>query len=225
MKNTLVTSENGQIQALIDVFGIAAMSAAKAKGEKLTTAGRQRILAQGNDAAFKLVAHIIDIMDELAVQVVGHLKLISDGTEIIIGETDGQSTIAHAEDTFPGYISPDFVNYGTDVKGKPTKETKVQVFEQFKKDGLFAQIFGGFGENLDRLCLSQGQIILFVKDYSKWLRTDGYGTLFLFKEDGEFFVAYVYWVGGRLKVSAYRLSDAYVWVAAVCHHRVVVPQL
>jgi hypothetical protein len=141
-----------------------------------------------------------------------YLKSISGGTEIIIGETDGMDTIARASDVFTCWIDSDFVNYGTNVKGQPTKETPVQVFEMIK-NGTFAQIFGGFGENLDRLCLTQSQIIFFVKNHSKWLRTDGYVTFFLFKENGEFFVARVGWCGGGLKVFASRLSLDSVWRA------------
>jgi hypothetical protein len=222
-KNTLVTSEVGQVQAIIDVVGIAVMNAVKAQSEEFTTAELQRILAQGDELASDLKARAIAKMNELAVHVVGHLKLISGGTEIIIDETDGQSTIAQAKDTFPGYIDPDFVNYRTDVKVQPTKKIKVQVFEMIK-DGNLTQIFGGFGENRDRLCLSQSQIIRFVKDHSKWLRKDGYGTLFLFKENGEYFVAGVRLHESRLEVYVHRLSLGCVW-RAVDRRRIVVPQL
>ena len=223
MKNSLVTSENGQIQGIVDVVGIAAMNAAKVQAEKQTVAGNQRVLAHGDKLAFELTAFIIAKMTELAEQIVGYLKLISGDTEIVIGETDGTGMIAGASDVFPGGIDSGFVNYGTNVKGKPTKKTKAQVFEMVK-DGNFAQIFGGFGENLDRLCWEQDQIKLFVKDHAKWLRTDGYGTFFLFKVKGEFFVARVYQGGGRLKVGADRLSRGDVWCAEY-RRRFVVPQL
>jgi len=184
----------------------------------------QRVLAQGN----ALVAHLITCakakMIELAEQVVGYLKLISGGTEIIISATDGKGTIArNGSDLFPGWLDNDFRNYGTDVKGGPTKETPVQVYELIK-DGTSAQIFGGFGENLDRLCLSQDQIMGFVKDHGKWLRTDGYATLFLFKVNGEFFVARVDRRSGGLRVYVRRLSYGNVWDAEY-GRRVVVPQL
>jgi len=157
-------------------------------------------------------------MTELT-QIVGHLKLISGDTEIVIGETDGTDTIANASDVFTGRIDPDFVNYGTNVKGQPTKKTKVQVFEVIK-DGTFIQTFGGFGENLDRLCLTQNQIKLFVKDHSKWLLKNGYGTFFLFKEKGEYFVIGVYLGDGGFR-AIMLLND----VCHGCLRRVVVPQL
>ena len=166
------------------------------------------------------------LREELVEKIIYHtfeyLRLISNGTEIIISETDGQSTIAHAENAFPGYIDSDFVNYGIDVKGKSTKKTKVQVFEQIK-DGTFTQIFGSFGENRDRLCLTQSQIIRFVKDHSKWLRTDGYGTFFFFKEKGKYFVADVRWSEGKLTVRVGCLPHDNVWFADDLR-RLVVPQ-
>ena len=223
MKNSLVTSKIPQVQGIVDVVGIAAMNAAKVQAEKQTVAGNQRVLAHGDKFAFELTAFIIAKMTELAEQVVGYLKLISGDTEIVIGETDGTGMIAGASDVFPGWVDPDFVNYGTNVKGKPMKKTKAQVFEM-AKDGTFAQIFGCFGENLDRLCWEQDQIKLFVKDHAKWLRTDGYGTFFLFKVNGEFFVAYVRRRVGRLEVDVDRLSDGDVWNAEG-RHRLVVPQL
>ncbi len=183
----------------------------------------QRVLAQGNALVAHLIAEAKTKMIELAEQVVGYLKLISGGESITIGATDGQGTIAEAKDTFPGWIDDDFVNYGTKVKGQPKKATKVQVYEMIK-DGTYAQIFGGFGENLDRLCLSQDQIICFCRDQAKWLRSDGYGTFFLFKVNGEFFVAYVFRYSDGLKVRVYRLSCGNVWDAGY-RHRVVVPQL
>ncbi len=159
--------------------------------------------------------------------VVGYCRSLSKGKKVIIGATNGRATIAEAKDIFPGYIDGDFVNYGINIPGQPTKKTRVEVLE-LVKDGTFAQIYDGFGRSRESLCLTQSQIIRFVKDHSKWLRTDGYGTFFLFKEKlqgkGEFFVADVYWYAGRLLVYVRRLSHGTVWDAGY-GHRLVVPQL
>ena len=227
MKTSLVTS--GQKESVVRVVVDAVRKEIEGviddlvKTGTINTANLQRVLAQGNSLAKHVANAAKEKMIELAEQVVGHLKLISGGTEIVIVPTDGSRLIADADDVFPGYIDSDFVNYKTNIPGQPTKETPVQVFEMIK-DGTFAQIFGGFGENLDRLCLSQYQIIRFVKDYEKWLRADGYGTFFLFKVGNEFFVAYVHRYDGGLEVDVRRLSLDYVWSAEfrLC---IVVPQL
>jgi hypothetical protein len=159
--------------------------------------------------------------------VVSCCRSLSKGKKVIIGATNGRATIAEAKDTFPGYIDSDFVNYGTNIPGQPTKKMRVEVLE-LVQDRTFGQIYDGFGRSRESLCLTQSQIIRFVKSHCQWLRTDGYSTFFLFKEKvqdkDEFFVAYVYWSGGRLGVSVRRLSNDCVWYAE-SRHRVVVPQL
>jgi hypothetical protein len=227
MKKSLITSGQKEqvVRVATDAFRKGMESAVDelVRTEAINTSNLQRVLAQGGTLAKHLVAEAKKKMTELAEQVVGYLKLISGDDVLTIGATDGKGTIAKAKDLFTGWIDSDFVNYGTDVKGKPTEEASAQVFEMIK-DGTFAQIFGGFGENLDRLCLSQDQIISFVRNHTKWLRADGYGTFFLFKVGDEFFVAYVYWNEVRLEVRAHRLSDDYAWLGG--HgHRLVVPQL
>jgi hypothetical protein len=168
------------------------------------------------------------MIKEMATNIQGCLKRILDGEQIVIGKTDGKQTLANAKDVFTGWVDPDFVNYGCDVEGKPAPETPVEVFEMVE-DGDFARIFGGFNVSLDELCLSQHQIKSFAKDHRDKLRTDGYGTFFLFKvakgNDSEFFVAYVdFDDGGRLEVSVHRFSDDHVWYAGF-RRRIVVPQL
>ncbi len=80
------------------------------------------------------------------------------------------------------------------------------------------------GENLDLMCLTKGQIKGFVKKYRNWLRTDGYGTFFLFKANNQFFVAFVGFDSGGLRVYVGRFSDGYVWFTG---YRLlfVIPQL
>jgi hypothetical protein len=159
--------------------------------------------------------------------VASHCRSLSKGKKVIIGATNGRATIAEAKGTFHGYISRDFVNYGTNVLGQPTKRTRVEVLE-LVWDGTFGQIYRGFRRNLESLCLTQSQIIRFVKDHVNWLRADGYATIFLFNEKvngkEEFFVACVRWCGGRLGVDVYSLSYDDVWSAGD-RRRIVVPQL
>jgi hypothetical protein len=154
----------------------------------------------------------------------GIVKLISGAETLELDKTDGKATIAKAKDTFPGYIDGNFEGWGCDVKSEPTGKTRVSVHEMVK-DGTFAQIFGGMSDDLNSLCLTQPQIIHFVEKHKKWLRTDGYGTFFLFKVGEELFVADVGFGGyGRLEVSVLRFSYGNVWHAEY-GHRVVVPQL
>ncbi|MEK7531755.1 MAG: hypothetical protein AAB545_02410 [Patescibacteria group bacterium] len=158
-----------------------------------------------------------------------YTRPISDGHELVLPPNDGTQTIAQASNVFT-YIDPDFKNWGLDVTSTSTPPLSVVVREMIK-DADFRTIFGEIGDTA-RLCLTQGQIIDFVRFHKGWLRTDGYGTFFLFQKGDkmfvsldDFYVAYVFSSsGGRLWVHVYRLLHAYVWLAG-SRHRIVVPQL
>lgn len=151
------------------------------------------------------------------------LNLISGKESIIIDAVDGSETLAQAKDVFTGYVDPDFKNYGTDRIGQATEKIPVNVYEM-AKDATFAQAFSSLGNNLDRLCLSQHQIKQFCRQHRQWLRTDGYTTFFLFKENNEFFVASVRVESRGLGAGVRRFGRGSVW-GADARHRLVAPQL
>lgn len=79
-------------------------------------------------------------------------------TTRVIGPTDGEETIAQANDVFR-HIHPNFKKY--EMKGKPTKRTEVNVYKV--KDRTPVQLFRDFGRPLEQLCLTQAQIKQFAK--------------------------------------------------------------
>ena len=99
-----------------------------------------------------------------------------------------------------------------------------RVYEMIE-DGSFADIYKSVGELLDDLCFeSREQIDEFCRVHRDKLRTDGYATFFLFKVDGNFFVASVHVDDdGRLHVFVYEFSFDYVWLAEF-GLRFVIPQ-
>ena len=150
------------------------------------------------------------------------LNLLSRGESLVLDVVDGTETLANATDIF-AYIDSDFRNWGTDRKGPATKETNVAVYEMVK-DATFSQMFGSLSSDLNNLCLTQAQIINFVKKYRRWLHTDGYATFFLFESGGGFFVASVDLdSGGGLGVLVRRLENSNVWNAGI-RHRLVLPK-
>lgn len=151
------------------------------------------------------------------------LRLLSGTGDIIIAPCDGTQTLAQAKDVFKSGIDPDFKNWKLDKQGLSTEETAVQVYE-LAKDATFAKMFGSFGTDLDKLCLTQHQIKAFCENYSRFLRTDGYATFFLFKAEDQFFVARVGVRSDGLCVLALRFEYDREWPAD-SQHRVVVPQL
>lgn len=178
--------------------------------------GAQSVLSQGD----KLQAGFRNLVENLVNSI---LKLISAGEKIFIDAVDGSETILDAKDMF-GYIDSDFKGYGADEAGPATKVMPVDVYEM-AKDATFAQMFGSLSSDLNALCLTQAQIKNFVRKHRNWLRTDGYGTFFLFKSKNNFFVANVLvHSDGTLRVHVYQLGYSVVWYA-VHRHRVVAPQL
>jgi hypothetical protein len=140
-----------------------------------------------------------------------------------IPPTDGKQTIFRAKKTFTAYIDPDFKGYGLDVRSEGKPMLQVESLE-LVKDGTLQDIFGSFGVDLDRLVLTQDQIIWVVENRPEMLLQNGYANLFLMKQGDEYFVADAHRDSDGLSVNARRLSDDDVWRAGY-RRRVVVPQL
>jgi hypothetical protein len=237
MKNPLIASDTevteGQIETSITLVTDATRKATGValrelvKNGVLTKANIEKVRARGNEVVAAITALVKEKFAEIAETVTGFVKLISGAEVIKLDPTNGSETIAAAKALFGGYLDGDFINWGLNIKSGPTTEQVVQVHEMVK-DGTFAQIFNGLSTDLKSLCLTQAQIINFVKKYRKWLRTDGYGTFFLFqdpRDEEKFFVARVYvYSDGNLRVRVDQFSHDYVWIADD-RPRVVVPQL
>jgi hypothetical protein len=234
MKNPSIASDgevsDGQIETCVTLVtdatrkGTGTAIRELAKNGVLTKQNIERVRARGNEVVAEITRIVKEKFAEIAENIAGIVKLISGAETLELDETDGKATIAKAKDTFSGWIDGDFKEYGCDVKSEPTKKAQVSVHEMIK-DGTSAQIFNGMSDDLNSLCLTQPQIIQFVQKHRKWLRTEGYGTFFLFKVGEEFFVAFVrFYDDGQLRVFVRRFSYGRVWDAEY-RRRIVVPQL
>lgn len=150
-----------------------------------------------------------------------YLRLISGGTKLTVPACFGNRTIAKANGVFRGHIDRDFVDYGLDVVGVATTDTDVEVHELVRQESFY-DIYNSVSVDLDKLVLTQDQVISFVEIHRNWLRSDGYGTFFLLREGNEFFVVRV--VYGHFRVHVHRLSHARPWYG-VYGCRIVLPQL
>jgi len=230
MKRSITPISSDQVGQIVRVIEDAARKSGREVVEELAKTGvlhkdnLQQVLGMKGFAA-SIRDFVKQKLAELAENIAGYVKLISGAETIELDETDGGATIAKADMVFKGGI----YHYGcsekdTNVPSQSTKKAKATVHEMIR-DGTFAQIWNGMSDDLNSLCLTQPQIIQFVQKHRKWLRTDGYGTFFLFKVGEEFFVARVYFdVGGQLRVSVLGLSYGDVWYAGG-RPRIVVPQL
>ncbi len=151
------------------------------------------------------------------------LKVISGAESLIVEALDGRATIAQAKKIFRSYIDQDFRNWNLDKTGLPSQEARLAVYE-IAADATFAQMFGSLSDNLDKLVLSQSQIIQFCENYPNWLHQGEYGTFFLIKEDDKYFVVRVRVRDDGLEVSVSHLEYDNVWDAE-SRHRIVAPQL
>ncbi|OGL61895.1 hypothetical protein A3C09_04415 [Candidatus Uhrbacteria bacterium RIFCSPHIGHO2_02_FULL_47_44] len=149
-------------------------------------------------------------------------RLFEDET-ITIAPCDGSRYVAKEKGVFKAYIEGLFASWGLDKPGQSTVAANVSVYEMIR-DATFAQMFGSLGPDLDKLCLSQHQIVEFCETHSARLRQEGYATFFLFKEGDQFCVARVDVFADGLCVCVYRLEDGLVWYGEF-RPRLVVPQL
>ena len=148
-------------------------------------------------------------------------RLIESG--VMIEKCDGKAFIGKADKTFKSFIDSDFKDWGLNRAGNITEETLLDIHE-IVEDARFSQIFPSINSDLDKLVVTQNQIIRFCEKHPTLLRQEGYGTFFLIKENGEYFVVHVSVNAGGLYVGVYRLGYDVVWIG-VCRHRVVFPQL
>lgn len=224
MKAITTGQEKQCVRLVIDAAEKAAEEALAELKKNGTLNGNnfQRIIEKGGHVSVEVKNFVMGLLAKLAENIMGCLKLIS-GAETLTIDACEDSPMTGATYVFNGWIDPDFENYECDGVGQPTSDTNVQVYEMIK-DGDFKTIYNGMGDNLDLMCLTKGQIKSFVKKYREWLRTDGYGTFFLFKANNRFFVARVLFGSARLRVSVFHFSSDVVWYAE-CRHRFVFPQL
>lgn len=135
-----------------------------------------------------------------------------------------KATIAKATDVFTGYIDSDFKNWKLDVASPKTPKTELAVLE-IAENGTFAELFGSISKDTDSLCVTQAQILAFIKKHRDKLAIDWKSNFFLFKAgDGLFVAGARFDDSGRLRVLVYRFSYDGVW-GARRRRRVVVPQL
>lgn len=152
------------------------------------------------------------------------LRRLYENETIIIAPCDGSRFIGTQDQVFKGHIDSSFKSWNLNRSGKSTEATEVSVHEM-TKNATFTQMFGSLGvPDLNKLCLSQDQIVEFCKNHPQRLRSEGYATFFLFKENENFFVADVRVSAAGLYVRVDRFEYDSVWYGEY-RLRLVVPQL
>jgi len=149
-------------------------------------------------------------------------RLFEDET-ITIAACDGSRFIGNEKGVFKAFNEGLFASLGLNKHGKPTVATNVSIYEMIE-DAMFEQMFGSLGNDLDKLCLSQHQIVEFCEKHVARLHQEGEATFFLFKEGDQFYVANVDVDADGMPVGVSRLENDYVQDSEY-RPRLVVPQL
>jgi len=129
-------------------------------------------------------------------------QLLPGAEGLPIKSLDGKATIAKAKDLFKSYIAPNFKEYDLDRPGSATKGTHMSVREMLAI-GTFSEIFSDINADLDKVAMTQAQVIEFCKVHRAWLHRN-HRTLFLIKKPKMF------WDFFRKKVNKYFVVGVFV---------------
>jgi hypothetical protein len=151
------------------------------------------------------------------------LRIIPGGENLTIESLNGKTYISNAKKIFKSYIDGNFKNWRLNQASLATAETMVDVREMIN-DGTSIQLFVSITSDLDRIIMTQAQIIRFCEKYPNWLHQNGYATFFLTKVSGRYFVVSVFMDSIGFYVQVYWLGRDRVWLGEhSC--RVVSPKL
>jgi hypothetical protein len=110
------------------------------------------------------------------------LRSISGDEKLTIRALDGRFIIVQAKNIFRANIDPHFIQWRLSKLGIATPEISVRVYEMIK-DASFADIFNSLPGTLEQKWLTQNQVIEFCAVWPDWLRSGGFATMFLCKND------------------------------------------
>jgi len=124
------------------------------------------------------------------------LRLISGSERLTIEPLSGQETIDKADGESLSFkllmLDSKIKDLGLDQPGSATDEI-LPVVHEMNDDGTFLQVFTNLTTDLDKVTMSQAQIIRFCEKYTDWLCQKRCPTLFLTKVAGnQYFVVLVY---------------------------------
>lgn len=188
----------------------------------LTTVDAQWIIQHGREAVSLFVKTVASrgesVKEDLKI-----LKLISAGEKIMIEASYGNVLISKAKKTFKSWIDPHFTDWKLNEVGTATPETLLNVYEM-ANNATFIQMFTELNSDLDKLVMTQSQIIRFCEKHPNWFCCHGYFTFFLTKIKDNYFVISVHVDDDDLVVRVNRLEDSTFWRAANAF-RVVAPKI
>jgi hypothetical protein len=158
------------------------------------------------------------------------LELVDSKDFLVINPVDGLTTIVDAK-TDPKVfhnVHSFFKEKILRVKSSPQPQTPVYVFALAGK-GTIREVFESISSNIESLCLTQHQIVEFCSQYPHQIRpwkqrnNPGHSTHFIFKSQGEFYVAWIHIYGRSWYADALPLHDGCILSGKSDSPRFVVP--
>ena len=152
------------------------------------------------------------------------LKLISEDRSKVIPKCNGTRTILRSTKTFSGHIHIFFKMLKLDTSSNATDKTSVHIYK-IATDTTFLQMLGSLDLDLDKLHLTQHQIIRYCEMNTEILCTEGLVTFFLLKKHNRFFIVAVGMISSGLTADVYDILEEQdrQWYATNNFH-IVVPQ-
>ena len=153
----------------------------------LTTEDGQWIIQHGREAA-SLFVKTIASRNETTTKDVKIIKSVSFG--VMIEALDGKTFISQANKIFNCLIDKAFDHYNLNEFSVSTPKTMVDIYE-ISKGVSHYQMFNSVTKDLNRLVVTQAQIINFCEKHPDWLAQKDRGIYFVIKAHDQFFVVNV----------------------------------
>lgn len=128
--------------------------------------------------------------------------------KLFLEKIDGQKTIIESE----GFEI--FHNCGNvftaKQRSKPSEYCELLVY-QLNEDLKTSEIFKSFRVNMNKLCLSENQVLCFCKKYPEELKSEGLATFFLVKKGNKYFVFDVHKGNDKILVVVSDMQNSRIW--------------
>lgn len=168
----------------------------------------------------ELISKALDDIEKGKFHINNNNKILRLISEIkLIPDNSLKKFIADAKDVFKGGIDSDF-SYLHDSTNQLSESTTVNVWEMFNKNSRFAKMMYSLSKDLNKISLSQNEIINFCMYHKGFLSHKL--TFFLFKEEhGSYFVANVYSKDEGLYIYPRRIEYKEKWEGSSSNRLVV----
>ena len=233
--NTSITSKNeklevkgmenwatrGQRKALSKLLADIIDKMETVASRKLVTnkQGLQRVLMNGGELSQAIISSAMKKIAELSEP---YLQPIDSLEELVIDATSGSEGTKEDEmkNIFPGGYYPDFLTL--DVFRSALGQCKAKPYKIIK-GGNFRDFFGDFGNDLNAVCFSLSQVIVFAKKYADNSRViNNRCTLLPFKSKGGILIADVFLDSGKLRMDLGSLDSDRILSAAGREYKIIV---